>query len=38
MLADIVKIVMEYDAQTGALMMKCMTINEAINNILHNMT
>ena len=38
MLADIVKIIMEFDGTTGALMMKCPSINEAINNILHNMT
>lgn len=29
---------MEFDGQTGALMMKCTSINEAINNILHSMT
>lgn len=38
MLADIVKIIMVFDSQTGAQTVKCKTINEAINNILHNLT
>lgn len=38
MLADIVKIIMLFDPSTGGLMVKCFSINEAINNILHNMT
>lgn len=38
MLADIVSIIMQYDSVTGALMVKCTRINEAINNILHHMT
>jgi hypothetical protein len=38
MLADIVKFIMQFDHNTGALMVNCQKINDAINNILHNMT
>jgi hypothetical protein len=38
MLADIVKIIMEFDSQTGALMVNCFTLNEAINNILQSIS
>jgi len=38
MLADIVKIIMQFDSATGSLMVNCFTLNEAINNILHSIT
>jgi hypothetical protein len=38
MLADIVKVVMEFDEQTGSLMVNCYTLNEAINRILQSIS
>lgn len=38
MLTDIAKIIIKYDTQTGGLLIGCFTLNEAINNILVNMT
>ena len=38
MLADIVKIIMQFEGATGSLMANCFTLNEAINNILHSIT
>lgn len=34
MLADIIRIIMNYDSETAGLLVGCKTINEAINNIL----
>ena len=37
MLTDIAKIIVKYDKETSGLLIGCLTLNEAINNILVNL-
>lgn len=38
MLADIVRIIMVFDPNTGGFLTNCFTINDAISNILRSIT
>ncbi len=38
MVSDIAKIITDFDYNLGCSLINCLTINDAINNILHSIT